>query len=103
MHNLLTDLPVALTEEQVEVLVQSETLRIERIVSSGQASPAGFWYDQDQNEWVALLSGEARLRFDDDRVVELRPGDWINIQSHHRHRVEWTAPGKPTIWLAVFY
>ena len=70
----------------------------------GQASPAGFWYDQDEAEWVLVLAGAARLRFADeslDRV--LAPGDWVDIAPHRRHRVEWTDPATPTVWLAVFH
>lgn len=104
MNNLLQDLPETLPEELTECLLQSDTMRIERIVSTGQTSPPGFWYDQQENEWVAVLSGEARLRFDgDESSVNLGPGDWINIPAHRRHRVEWTTPDQPTLWLAVFY
>ena len=78
--------------------------RIERIVSSGQSSPPGFWYDQPHAEWVLVLRGEARIAFDDGvRVVTLKPGDFIDIAPHRRHRVEWTHPAEPTIWLAVHY
>jgi cupin 2 domain-containing protein len=72
------------------------------IVSVGHASPEGFWYDQPQNEWVVVLRGAARIQFEDERV-ELRPGDWIHIPAHRRHRVEWTTPDEPTLWLAVHY
>ena len=104
MKNLLADLPVDLPHELVETLLQHDALRIERIVSQGHSSPDGFWYDQPRHEWVLLLQGEARLRFDeDDQLVTLRPGDAINIMAHRRHRVEWTTPAEPTIWLAIHY
>ena len=91
-------------EEQVDVLVQNDQLRIERIVSTGQKSPPGFWYDQDEYEWVLLLSGHAGLRFEqEDEVRRLAAGDQVHIPAHSRHRVEWTAEDEPTIWLAVFY
>jgi cupin 2 domain-containing protein len=77
-------------------------VRIERIVSHGHASPGGFWYDQDRHEWVVVLTGAARLRFDDD-IVELKPGDFATIPAHTKHRVEWTTPDEPTVWLAVLY
>ncbi|MBI3822572.1 MAG: cupin domain-containing protein [Planctomycetes bacterium] len=83
-------------------LLDAANVRIERIASHGHASPDDFWYDQDQHEWVALLKGAARLRFDDG-TVEMKPGDCINIPAHKRHRVEWTTPEEPTIWLAVLY
>ena len=72
------------------------------IVSHGHASSEGFWYDQDENEWVIVLTGTARLRFEEE-TVEMKPGDFVNIPSHRKHRVEWTTPGELTIWLAVFY
>jgi cupin 2 domain-containing protein len=102
-RNLFRDLPDASAGEIVEPLVAAPGVRIERIVSLGQASPPGFWYDQDRAEWVLLLSGAARLRFADegqDRV--LGPGDHLHIAAHRRHRVEWTDPAAPTVWLAVF-
>jgi cupin 2 domain-containing protein len=101
-HNLFPDLPAQLPDELIETLVESKSVRIERIVSRGHASPPDFWYDQPQAEWVVLLRGAARLRFE-DRLVELRPGDWIQIPAHCRHRVEWTAGEEPTVWLAVYY
>jgi len=101
--NLLRDLPGASTGEISERLVASRTVRIERIVSRGEVSPPGFWYDQDEAEFVVVLAGAARLGFADGDVMALGPGDWVDIAPHRRHRVEWTDPGAPTIWLAVFY
>ena len=100
--NLLTGLPLRQAEEQVERLIDSPDLRIERIVSTGQASPPGFWYDQPDDEFVVLLAGAARLRFEaDDIGLDLGPGDWVEIPAHARHRVEWTQADPPTVWLAV--
>lgn len=101
--NLLRDLPDASGGEVTETLLAVPGLRIERIVSLGQASPPGFWWDQSEAEWVALLAGAARLRFADeaeDRV--LAAGDWVHIAAHRRHRLAWTDPCQPTVWLAVF-
>jgi cupin 2 domain-containing protein len=100
--NLFTALPAHLPRELTEPLVQSRHVRIERIVSQGHASPAGFWYDQDENELVLLVQGTARLQFEDS-VLEMKPGDWLNIAAHQKHRVEWTMPNEATVWLAVFY
>ena len=88
--------------EVTETLCASPGVRIERIVSTGQASPPGFWYDQAQDEWVALLQGQAELMWYDGRRRILRPGDWLLIPAHERHRVAWTSPDQPCIWLAVF-
>jgi cupin 2 domain-containing protein len=102
--NLLYPLPDARLAERVDVLLTRPRLRIERIVSVGQASPLGFWYDQEEAEWVLLLAGAARLHFADEAEARLLgPGDCIEIAPHRRHRVDWTDPTIPTIWLAVFY
>jgi cupin 2 domain-containing protein len=91
-----------LPDELITALLEMANVRIERIVSQGHASPADFWYDQGQSEWVVLLKGAARLRFE-DAAVDMRPGDFLNIPAHKRHRVDWTTPDEPTIWLAVHY
>ena len=102
--NLLADPAPARAGESVETLATGRGVRIERIVSRGEASPDGFWYDQDETEFVVLLSGAARLRFaDEDAARLLAPGDALDIAAHRRHRVEWTDPDRPTVWLAVFY
>jgi len=85
--NLFADLPKHLPDELVTTLLEAANVRIERIVSQGHASPEGFWYDQDQHEWVVVLKGAARLRFEDG-VVEMKPGDFVNISAHRRHRVD---------------
>jgi cupin 2 domain-containing protein len=100
--NLLAGLPSRSQEEQIERLVGGPDFRIERIVSTGQASAPGFWYDQPDDEFVVLLAGAARLSFEeDDRSLDLKPGDWVEIPAHVRHRVEWTQADPPTVWLAV--
>ena len=102
--NLFADIPSCLPTELIQTILPGAKVRIERIVSHGHASPEGFWYDQDQHEWVVVLQGAARLRFaDDDSPVELVPGGFITIPAHQRHRVEWTDPTQPTIWLAVHF
>ena len=104
MNNLFADLPTDLPEELVEVLTENQHVRIERIVSTGHASPDDFWYDQDKSEWVVVLKGEAKLLFEgEDDPIHMKPGDYINIPAHRKHRVEWTTPDEPTVWLAVFY
>ena len=101
--NLLRDLPAAGAGEVTEGLAGSDGVRIERIVSHGERSPDGFWYDQDEAEFVLVLAGAAQLRFADGEVLRLKPGDWIDIAPHRHHRVDWTDPEQPTVWLAVFY
>ena len=90
--------------ERFETLLERPGLRIERIVSTGQASPQGFWYDQPNDEWVVLLSGSAGLRFEDEvEIHSLQPGDWLLIPASRKHRVEWTDATQPSVWLAVHF
>ncbi|MBP5998751.1 MAG: cupin [Azonexus sp.] len=105
MDGIFANLPRSTaTDEQFSQLLARPGLRIERIVSTGQCSPAGFWYDQPDGEWVLLIQGDARLRFADEAEVRhLKAGDFVDIAPHRRHRVDWTAPGEITIWLAVHY
>lgn len=100
--NLFADLPADFAEELFQTLLSRPGLRIERIVSHGHASPPGFWYDQEEHEFVVLLRGAARLGFEDG-AIELWPGSSVDIPAHRLHRVEWTTPDEPTIWLAIHY
>lgn len=102
--NLFAGLRGNLATEQIDELLSRPGLRVERIVSLGQASPPGFWYDQIDGEWVTVLAGEARLHFEDEAQPRLlRPGDFVDIVPHRRHRVDWTSPEAPTVWLVVHY
>ena len=104
MRNLFQSLPKDLSEEVTQTLVDADAVRIERIVSQGQASPDGFWYDQPEHEWVVVLTGSAQLKYEDGAApVVMQPGDTVNSPAHRRHRVEWTTPDEPTVWLAVHY
>lgn len=103
--SLTTAITAGLDElpEQVDVLVRSGAVRVERILSLGHRSSDGFWYDQLEDEFVLLVSGAARLVVDGKQTHELGPGDWVHLPARARHRVEWTDPATPTIWLAVFW
>lgn len=102
--NLLAGLPENLSDELIENLVEEPGIRLERIVSTGHVTPEGQWYDQDSDEWVVMLTGAAKLRFEaPDEVLTLSPGDHLRIPAHRRHRVEWTDPDEPTVWLALHF
>jgi cupin 2 domain-containing protein len=101
--NLFESIPENAPEELFTVLLKAEGVRVERIVSFGQSSPGGFWYDQSEHEWVLLLEGSAALGFEDGSTVALMPGDFVNIPAGRRHRVEQTDLNERTVWLAVFY
>jgi len=94
----LPSLPV--TEELTTVFFESKNIRIERIVSTGQATG---WYDQNESEFVALLQGKAEIEFDDGNFKELVAGDTLIISSHVRHRVKYTSSEPPCVWLCVFW
>jgi cupin 2 domain-containing protein len=101
--NLFASLPARAAQEHFQTLLQRGDVRIERIVSQGHTAPAEGWFDQDEHEWVLVLEGAGRLLFEDGRELELRRGDYVDIPAHVRHRVTWTDPQRPTVWLAVFY
>ncbi len=102
--NIFKNIPDHIPEELFQEILQTENFKVERIVSGGHSSPYNEWYDQEENEWVILLKGSAELLFEEhEKVVVLGPGDYINIPSHTKHRVEWTDPDTETVWLAVYY
>ena len=101
IENLFHLLPDAKTEEIIETLLENDHLRIERIVSEGQATPPGEWFDQQTDEWVILLKGSAGLLFEDgSKIAVMRQGDYVLIPAHRKHRVEWTDNTQKTVWLA---
>lgn len=97
-------IPVELPEETFNTICSSDNVKIARIVSRGHASPEGFWYDQERNEFVLIVQGSAGLKLENERdIVVLKTGDYLIIGAHVKHRVEWTDPNCETIWLAVHY
>ena len=103
MKNIFASIPEDLSREISERLNDSEHIKIERIISKGHRSPETGWYDQDNDEWVMLLKGEAILSFFDGTSVNLKAGDYLEIAAHNKHRVDWTTPDQETIWLAIHY
>jgi cupin 2 domain-containing protein len=101
--NLFAGLPEEGQGETFDEILRTGACRIERIISRGQASPSGFWYDQEANEWVLLIKGSATVGFADGRSIDLLPGDHLFIPRHERHRVEQTDPAGETLWLAVHF
>jgi len=100
--NIFHKLPAALPEEVSEILAETSRVRIERIVSHGQATPEGEWYDQGWDEWVLVLAGSAGLLLEGEQEARvLNPGDYLMIPAHCRHRVAWTGLQGQTVWLAV--
>ena len=103
MINLFDDLPRQADEELFTELLRRKGVRIERIVSTGQSTPADKPYNQEYDEWALLVSGSAGLWIEGEGERNLRPGDYVLIPAHRSHRVTWTAKGEPTVWLAVHF
>lgn len=102
--NLLAQLPRELPEEFFETIAERGEVCIERIVSSGHATPEGYWYDQAWDEWVLVLTGSAGLLLEGETSPRaLVPGDYLMIPAGRRHRVEWTDADLHTVWLAVHF
>ena len=101
--NFFADIPADLSEEIFETILNCKSFRLERIISQGQATPKGEWYDQEDNEWVLLLKGRAGLRLEGKETITLEPGDYIFLPAGRRHRVEWTDSTTETIWLALHF
>jgi cupin 2 domain-containing protein len=102
--NIFADIPRKLADEQFVELLSTPNIRIERIVSTGHASSPGHFYDLDRAEWVMVTQGSAKVLFEGEAAPRLLgPGDYLNIPPHARHRVEWTDPARPTVWLAIHY
>ena len=101
-YNIFTQIIVDKKEERFFEIFKNEIIKVEKIVSNGQTSPENFWYEQEKSEFILLLEGFAILEFE-NREVELKKGDCLNIQAMQKHRVKFTSQDEPTIWFAVFY
>lgn len=101
--NIFDRIPESFDSEIVDKLIETDQVRVERIISRGHASPEAYWYDQAQNEWVMVLRGEAVILFADQSTIRLSAGDYTTIAAHVKHRVQWTDPDRETVWLAVHY
>lgn len=98
------DLPQQLPPtELIETLFNNGVMLIEKIVSTGQVTPEGEWYDQDLDEWLILLQGEGELSYEDHSRIKLVTGDYLYIPAHQKHRVEYTSAEPPCIWLTLFF
>ncbi len=103
ISNIFDSIPDVFENEIVDCLVQDKQLKIERIVSKGHTSPASGWYDQQLDEWVIVIQGEAIVAFDDGSEVTLKAGAHMSIPAHTKHRVIWTDPMQETVWIAVHH
>ena len=99
VHNLLRSSEQPANAEETKTLFTADDARIEQIVSHGHSSPDGFWYNQPDAEWVALIKGFATLLVEGQGSLELGAGDYLLIPAHVRHRVE--SVSDDAVWLAV--
>lgn len=103
MLNIFNNIPLPKQDEYFENIIKNDTLKIQRIVSHGHASPKSGWYEAATDEWVILLEGAAKLSFKNGKEISLSIGDYINIPAHSKHKVSWTKPECNTVWLVVHY
>ncbi len=102
--NIFDSIPESMPDEVFQDIIKSSGFRLERIISRGHSTEPGKWYDQEEDEWVMLISGEAELLFEEGyEKIRMKPGDYLLIPAHKRHRVEWTAKDQDTVWLALHF
>ena len=102
LKNIFSSLPEKpLDAEVFETLLQNSNVKVERIISTGQITPSDKWYDQEQDEWVILLKGQATLLLENESEISLQSGDYVFIKAHQKHKVTWTSPDKACVWLAL--
>ncbi|NVN95775.1 MAG: cupin domain-containing protein [Bacteroidetes bacterium] len=101
--NLFENIKPTSDKEVIKVLLQNKNITIERIVSYGFHTPDGYWYNEDKNEWVILLAGEAELEFKDGEIKKLKAGDYVLIPANQEHRVKSTSSEPNCIWLCFYY
>lgn len=103
IKNIFVDFPDKQGSENLEILLSNPVFKMEKIISQGHVSPENFWYDQDKNEFVLLISGSARISFENNYTIEIKPGDYFIIPAHKKHRVDFTKPEENTIWLTLHF
>ena len=101
--NIFAEIPDTLPEEIFEKIIEGKEFFVERIISDGHTSPPNFLYDQETNEFVMLMSGSAKISYDDGNSFSLSAGDYLIIPAHQKHRVEETDKTQKTIWLTIHY
>ena len=102
--NIYSNIPEDIPNELFENIISNSSFKLERIISKGHATTKGHWYDQGKDEWVILLKGSAGIAMEGQpEIVVLKPGDYIHLPAHVKHRVEWTDPETETVWIALHY
>ena len=96
-------LPNPWEPEIFDVILKSENIKIQRIISNGNTGPKDGWYDQDFDELVFLMKGQAVLEFEDRPLIRLFEGDYLFIPAHVLHRVKQTSTIPHCVWLAIYF
>ena len=97
-RRVIPEADMPLHGERFDELLQTNNVRIERILSAPGSTSGP--YDQEQDEWVLLLQGQAILEVEGERV-ELRVGEAFFLPARTVHKVLDTSKEPPCIWLAV--
>lgn len=100
-ENIFENITDALDEEVIELIHESDNVRIERIFSLGNVESHQTWFDQETDEWVILLSGEAQVEFEGEEIITLIKGDYIFIPAHKKHRIIESSKVEQNLWLAI--
>lgn len=103
MKNIYADIPTKLPSELFQTILEAKNIKIERIISLGHTTPTNKWYDQDQDEWVLVIQGKAKIRLENGDIKALDTGDYLWIPAHQKHQVIWTPKNQKTIWLAIHF
>ena len=103
LKNIFSTQDINSENEFIEDLLKTDNFKVERIISEGHVTEKNFWYDQETNEFVLLIKGEAKIKYENEEIVLLAPGDWLIIPAHKKHRVEWTSETEKTFWLTIHY
>lgn len=103
LKNFFDNIPSESKEEIFQTIFSSDNIKIEKIISYGNYSPKNFWYDQSKNEFVLILEGSAIIKYDDEKIFNMKKGDYLIIPAHQKHRVEETSKTEKTIWLAIHF
>jgi len=88
-------------KEVFETILERGDFKIERIITLDPYTEPGKWYDQDLDEWVILLRGNAKIEFKEEGIIDLNAGDYIFIQAHKTHRINQSGTDEKNIWLTV--
>lgn len=102
--NIFSEIPTSIPKEVFNSIIDKDGIKIERIISKGHTTEKDKWYNQEKNEWLIMLKGKAELLFkNNNQIIKMKKGDYLNISAHTEHRVTKTSKKEETIWLTIHY